>query len=64
MMVTYEELIKLNNEKLKISEKERTLYSQRKKEIADLAEQYGILTLPDDEIKVGFYNLFYNYHKY
>jgi hypothetical protein len=62
-MVSYKELIKLHEEKIKISEKERLIYNQRKKEIADLAEQCGMLTLPDEEIKSGFYNLVQDYYK-
>lgn len=62
-MTIYDELNRLNNEKIKIAAKEKQLIEQRKAEIANLAENYGILALPDAEIQLAFENLVYNHYK-
>ena len=54
----------LQTEKFKMSLKEKRLCEQRKTEIASLAERHGILTLPDEEIKLAFQDIVYNHYHY
>ena len=62
-MALYEKLKKLDEAKAKIVAQKKCLHEQRKYEIAQLAEKYGLLTLPDDEIRLAFENLVYNHNK-
>jgi hypothetical protein len=63
-MDSYNELNQLQAEKFKMAAKEKQICEQRKIEIATLAERYGVLTLPDDEIKLAFQNIVYNHYHY
>ncbi len=61
-MNVHDEMNKINQEKAKIMEQEALLRMKRKQEIARLAEHYGILSLPDEEIRLAFEKLAYNHN--
>ena len=62
-MTSYDELNNLKIEKARILAQENAIREKRKAEIGQLAEYYGILSLPDDTIQSAFKNIYNQYQK-
>jgi len=53
-MAIIDNLNRIQEEKLKLYSQEQILIEKRKREVADLAYQYGLLKMSDEEIKSAF----------
>lgn len=56
-MELFDELNKIKEQKNVLIAQEQLLNNERKKQIANLAEQYGLLALPDEDIALAFQNI-------